>query len=199
MTITHCKKISDLLAANSMQGCRTSSTPLVPKEKSMKEDPSQEPATVSEHKKYMKVVGGIQYTAVVTRPDIAFAAHSLARHMAASAHVHWLGAQHVMRYMQKTVNSGLQFSVCEGKSVVEAYSDASFANALSLKSVSSNMLMMFGNCVFWRFKRQDIITRDPTEAELIGLSAGGNELMRLKKFCIHLAIDAKKPTLWGDH
>ena len=44
MSITHRKKISDLLSANSMQECRTSPTPLVPKEKlnSMKKDPSQE-------------------------------------------------------------------------------------------------------------------------------------------------------------
>ena len=94
MTITHRKKIFDLLSANSMQGCRTSPTPLVPKEKlkSMKEDPSPEPTTVCVHKKYRKVVGGIQYIAVVTRPEIAFAARSLARHMAASAKVHWLAA-----------------------------------------------------------------------------------------------------------
>ena len=95
MTITHRKQMSDLLSANSMQGCRTSPTPLVPKEKlkSMNEDPSQEPATVPEQKRYMKVVGGIQYIVVVTRPDIAFAAHSLAWHMAASAKVHWLAAR----------------------------------------------------------------------------------------------------------
>ena len=164
-----------------------------------KEDPSQEPATVSEHKRYMKVVRGIQYIAVVTRPDIAFAAQSLARHMAASAKVHWLAAQHVMRYPQKTVNLGLQFSAGEGNSVAEAYSDADFANALSLKSVSGNMLMMYGNCVFCRSKRQDIIAGDTTEAELIGMSAAANELMWLKKFCTDLAIDARKPRLWGDN
>ena len=61
-----------------------------------------------------------------------------------------MAAQHVMRHMQKTVNLGLQFSASKGYSVVEAYSDADFANALSLKSVSGNMLMMYGNCVFWR-------------------------------------------------
>ena len=77
--------------------------------KSLKEDPSQEPATVSEHLKYMKVDRSIQYIACVTRPDLAFAAHSLARHMSASSKQHWLAAQHVMRYLQKTVNMGLQF------------------------------------------------------------------------------------------
>ena len=80
MTISHRMKIKDLLDSNGMKGCRTSPTPLVPKEKlkSLKEDPSQEPATVSEHQTYMKVVGSIQYIACVTRPDLDFAAHSLA-------------------------------------------------------------------------------------------------------------------------
>ena len=201
MTITHRKKISDLLSTNSMQGCSTSATPLVPKEKlkSMQEDPCREPATASEHQRYMKVVGGIQYIALVTRPDMAFTAHSLARHMAASAKVHCLAAQHVMRYLQKTVTLGLQFSGSTGYSVIESYSDADVANALSLKSDSSNMLMTYGNCVFGRSKRQDIIAGDTTEAELIGMSAAANELMWLKKFCTDLAIEAMKPTLWGDN
>ena len=159
----------------------------------MKEDPSQEPATVSEHKRYMNVVGGIQYIAVVTRPDIAFAANSMAWHMAASAMVHWLAMQHAMRYLQKTVNWGLHFSTGEGNS------DADFANALSLKSVSGNMLMMYGNCVCWRSKRQDIFAGDTAEAQLTGMNAAANELKWLKKFCTDLAIDAKKPTLWGDN
>ena len=81
----------------------------------------------------MKVVGSIQYITCVTRPDLALAAHSLAKHMSASAKVHWLAAQHVMRYLQKTVNSDLQFSASKGYSVVEAYSVTEFANALSLK------------------------------------------------------------------
>ena len=42
---------------------------------------------------------------------------------------------------------------------------------------------MYGNCVFRRSKRQDIIAGDRTEAELIGMSTAANELMWLKKFC----------------
>ena len=50
MTISHRMKIKDLLDSNGMKGCRTSPTPLVPREKpkSLKEDSSQEPATGSE-------------------------------------------------------------------------------------------------------------------------------------------------------
>ena len=180
MTISHRMKIKDLLESNGTENCRTSPTPLVSKEKSLKEDPSQEPAIVSEHQTYMKVVRSIQDIACVTRPDLAFAAHSLAKHMSASSKEHWLAAQHIMRYLQKTVNLGLQFSASKGYNVAEAYSDADFANALSLKSVSGNMLMMYGNYVIWRSKRQAVIAGDTTEVELIAMSSAANELMWLK-------------------
>ena len=200
MTISHRMKIKDLLDSNGMKGCCTFPTSLVPKEKlkSLKEDPSQEPATASEHQTYMKVVGSIQYIAFVTRPDLAFAAHSLARHMSASSKQHWLAAQHVMRYLQKTGNLGLQFSASKGYSVAEVYSDANFANALSLKSVSGNMLMMYGNCVFWRSKRQAVIAGDTTEAELIAMSSATNELMWLKQLYTYLSLTVYMPSLWGD-
>ena len=42
---------------------------------SLSEDPTQEKASVSDHKRFMEAVGSIQYIAAVTRPDIAYAAH----------------------------------------------------------------------------------------------------------------------------
>ena len=46
-----------------------------------------------------------------------------------------------------------------------------------MKSVSGMVLRMHGKCVFWRYKRQDIIAGDTTEAELIAMSSAANELM----------------------
>ena len=83
--------------------------------------------------------------------------------------------------------------------MVEAHSDADLANALSLKSVSGNMLMMYGNCVFRRSKRQAVIAGDTTEAELIAMSSAANELMWLKQLCTDLSLNAYISTLWGDN
>ena len=82
--------ITELLDRNKTLGCRCSPTPPVPREEimSLSEDPNQEKASVSDHKHFMKAVGSIQYIAAVTRPDIAYAAHALARHMAGSATKH---------------------------------------------------------------------------------------------------------------
>ena len=97
LSISDKQMVSDLLERNNMSGCRCSPTPLVPKEQimSLSEDPTQEKASVADHKRFMKVVGSIQYIAAVTRPDIAYAAHTLAMHLASSATKHWLAVKHV--------------------------------------------------------------------------------------------------------
>ena len=101
LSISHKQMISDLLERNNMSGCRCSPTPLVPTENimSLSEGPTQEKASVPDYKRFMKAVGSIQYIAAVTQPDIAYAAHALAGHMAGSATKHWLAVQHVMRYL----------------------------------------------------------------------------------------------------
>ena len=93
----------------------------------------------------------------------------------------------------------LTFNGSGNQSVVAVYSDADFANGVSWKSVSGMVLRMYGNCGFWRSKRQDIIAGDTTEAELIAMSNAANELMWIKQLCTDLNIAAKKPTLWGDN
>ena len=82
LPISHKQIISDLLERNNMKSCRCSPTPLVPRVKiiSLSEDPTQEKAAVSEHKRFIKAVGSIQYIAAVTQPDFTYVAHTLARH-----------------------------------------------------------------------------------------------------------------------
>ena len=65
--------------------------------------------------------------------------------------------------------------------MIETCSDADVAHAISLKSMSGNMLMIYGNCVFWRSKRQDIMAGYTTASELVRMSAASYALMWLKK------------------
>ena len=201
VTITHRQMIRELLEQHAMLECRKATTPLVPREKlsNLKEDPSQEIATRKEHERYMKVVGSIQYIASVTRPDLAFAAHALARHMAESTKAHWRAAQHVLRYLRTTVDLGLTFHGSGYDSILDAYTDADFANCLSMKSVSGLVLRMYGNTVLWRSKRQEVIAGDTTEAELVAMSSAANELIWAKQLCTDLRIHAPRPVLWGDN
>ena len=87
LSISHKQMIAEVLDRNKMLGCRCSPTPLVPGEKDHEsfQGSNPEESTVSNHKRFRKAVGSIQYIASVTRPNIAYAAHTLARHMPGSA------------------------------------------------------------------------------------------------------------------
>ena len=200
ITMTHRKMITELLGRFNMSDCKHSTTPLVPKEKIMilSEDPSVERASLSEHKRFMQAVGSIQYIAVVTRPDLAFAAHVLARHMARRAKKNWLAVQHVMRYLQRTSDVDLTFNGSGREDVVDVFSYADFANRARMNSVSGMVVWMYGNWDFWRSKRQEIIAWDTNEAELVAVSSTANELMWAKQLCTYLSLTTQKATLWGD-
>jgi hypothetical protein len=201
ITVTQRTKINNLLEKYGMEHCRKSPTPMVPRQqlRSLKECPELEKASAAEHSRFMSAVGSIQYIASVTRPDLSFAAHALARHMSASAKEHWQAALHVMRYLQSTKNLGITFGGSENKSLVEAYTDADFANASDCKSVSGMVIRVYGSCVVWRSKRQDTIASDTTEAEIIAMTSAAKELMWVKKLLVDLNMRPERPILWGDN
>ena len=138
LSISHKQMMTDLLWRNNILGCRCSSTPMAPRKiiMSHSEDPTQDQASVSDHKRFMKAVGSIQYIAGVTRPDIAYTPHTLAGHTISSATKQCLAVQHVMRYVQSTIDVVLTFNGSRNESVADVYSDADFANGASLKSLS---------------------------------------------------------------
>ena len=202
ITLSQEQKIVNLLEKFSMADCRPSPTPLVPRQqlRSAKDYPDLEVATQAEHAQFMSAVGGIQYLAVVTRPDTSYACNALAKHMGCSLKEHWSAVQHVLRYLQSTKGLCMVFKGSSEKScLLEGYTDADFANDKSLKSISGLLLRVYGNTVFWRSKRQAITTGDTTEAELIAMSSAANELMWAKQLLLDLHLRPEKTVLWGDN
>ena len=59
-----------------------------------------------------------------------------------------------MRYLQSRIDVGLTFNVSGNEDVVDVFSEADFANSVSMNSVSGMVLRMYGNCVFWRSKKR---------------------------------------------
>ena len=57
-----------------------------------------------DHSKYMSIIGAIQYIAVVTRADIAFAAATLARFMSCPTYHLLSCAIRLLRYLSATRN-----------------------------------------------------------------------------------------------
>src|SRR5437763_6456206 len=111
------EKISRL-ADNKEMPCQTpmSSIELMPREDS---------AQAYEITRYQKKIGSILYAAVITRPDIAFAASRLSRFPTNPGPIHQEAADRVLLYLQRTQGLALQLG---GEDDLVVASNASFAD-----------------------------------------------------------------------
>ena len=78
---------------------------------------------------YGSLVGSLSYIAVVARPDIARAVHSLQRAQNNPSRKHWQAALHVLHYLRSTPTLGPRYRrVADINDLqLSAYIDASFA------------------------------------------------------------------------
>jgi hypothetical protein len=120
------------------------------------------PLSKAEHSEYMSIIGSVQYIAVVTRPDIAFAASTLARFKSCPTNHLMNCAKRLLRYLNATKDLVLRYdcSQTNNGSGIYGYSDADFAGcSKTSKSTSGIAILHQGQPVFWRSKRQPIVTK----------------------------------------
>ncbi|KAI1004337.1 hypothetical protein K3495_g3875 [Podosphaera aphanis] len=110
-----------LINRHGLSDCKVANSPI---ERLME---NNQQCSQGEKTKYNSCIGGLQYLANNTRPDIAFAVNHLARFLANPSKEHSLAARRVLRYIAKDPDQGINFTKAKGKAVLEAYSDADFA------------------------------------------------------------------------
>lgn len=143
-------------------------------------------ASIPSIRRYQRKIGSILYAAVITRPDIAFAASRLARFNMNPSNEHHLAADRVLQYLRQTRCVGLQLG---GGDEFLVASDASFAdNAIDRKSSQAYVMQLFGGTIGWRANKQDTVTTSTTEAELLALSQAAKESMFVDRLLRELDI-----------
>lgn len=89
----------------------------------------------------------------------------------------------VLRYIKGTLDFGLVYRGDDAGPLLEAYSDADWANEITdRRSVSGAVFKVYGATVSWSAKKQATVSLSSTEAELIALCAAtchGQWLVRI--------------------
>ena len=135
---------------------------------------------------YQRKIGSILYTAVMTRPDVAFAVSRLARFLTNPGPKHHTAADRVILYLKGTSHLGLQFG---GEDDFRPSSDASFAdNTLDRRSSQAYAMKLFGGMIGWRANKQPTVTTSTTEAELLALSQTARESMYVSRLIKELGV-----------
>jgi hypothetical protein len=148
--------------------------------------PYNDRASLSSIRRYQRKIGSILYAAVITRPDVAFAASRLARFNANPGPEHHAAADQVLLYLKNTKSLALQFG---GDDTFIVASDASFAdNTIDRKSSQAYVMRLFGGTIGWRANKQGTVTTSTTEAELLSLAQAAKEAMFISRLIKELGV-----------
>jgi len=101
--------VVDVLSIFHMEDYRPMSTPMITNWKKLHASDS----SLVDRKLYRQLIGSLIYL-VNTRPDICFAVNTLGQFMVEPKKVHWVAAKHILRYIQGTVDYGLDYRRGDG-------------------------------------------------------------------------------------
>jgi hypothetical protein len=147
-------------------------------------------------KEYMQIVGSILYAAIVTRPDIAYAAQALGRHLQSTGEEHIKGAKRVLRYLKGTSQIGLTFS--GGKDQQQplmGYCDSDWGGDEDTSRSTTGYIFIFGGGpVSWNSRLQPTVALSSSEAEYMALCAAVQEAVHLRQLLNDLGFGQIGPT-----
>jgi hypothetical protein len=136
----------------------------------------------------------------VTRPDITFAVSVVSQFLNAPCVDHWNAVIRILKYIKSAPGKGLLYEN-KGNTQVVGYSDADWAGSpADRRSTSGYCVLIGGNLISWRSKKQNIVARSSAEAEYRAMAATTCELTWLRQLLQQLKLaDVKTMKLICDN
>lgn len=176
------RHVMDLLTKFEMVDCNTVETPMDPNQQLSKDMSPKTSSEVEEMRgvPYQELVGGLLYISQGTRPDITYAVNTVSKYNNNPGKLHWIAAKRILRYLKKTIDAKLTFSV-NGNSNILGYCDADWGSSIDdRKSCTGYAFIFQGGAISWVSKRQPTVALSTTEAEYMSLSAAVQESLWLR-------------------
>jgi len=143
------------------------------------EEPKDEPLDVEMKERFHSAVAKILYLAKRVRPELLTAISHLASRVATPTMTDWNKLKRVFSYVRGTKKHCIIF-LAGSKLELLAYIDASYAVHADFKSRSGMFILFCGGVVCALSKKQKLMTKSSTEAELVALSDGSTFVLWLR-------------------
>ncbi|GJV79471.1 ribonuclease H-like domain-containing protein [Tanacetum coccineum] len=164
MFLSQRKYAMEILERAHMVGCNPSRTPVDTESKL-----GDSGTPVADPTLYRSLAGSLQYL-TFTRPDITYAVQQVCLYMHDPREPHFSALKRILRYVQGTLDYGLQLFSSTTDSLV-AYSDADWAGCPTTRRSTSGYCVFLGNNLLsWSSKRHLTLSRSSAEAEYRGVA-----------------------------
>ncbi|GJS08780.1 ribonuclease H-like domain-containing protein [Tanacetum coccineum] len=179
----------EILEKAHMVSCNPSRTPVDTESKlGVDGDPVSDPTL------YQSLAGSLQYL-TFTRPDISYAVQQVCLHMHDPREPHLSALKRILRYVQGTLNYGLQLFSSSTTDLV-TYFDADWAGCPTTRRSTSGYCVFPGNNLLsWSAKRQPTLSRSSAEAEYGGVANAVAETCWLRNLLRELHTPLSSATL----
>ncbi|KAI3678432.1 hypothetical protein L6452_37724 [Arctium lappa] len=189
------KYTSDLLSKAGITDNKTASTPL---EHNLHLAPNAGPP-LHDPTLYRQLVGSLVYL-TVTRPDIAYAVHTVSQFMSAPCSDHYVVVLRILRYLKGTMFHGLHFKSTSSLTL-RGFSDTDWNSDMTDRRSTTGYCFFLGDSLIsWQSKKQSLTARSSTEAEYRSLADTAQELVWLRWLLSDMGAPQQSPTpLWCDN
>ncbi|KOM28000.1 hypothetical protein LR48_Vigan477s002700 [Vigna angularis] len=182
--ISQRKYALDILEETGLTNCKPIDSPMDPNQKLMRDQGE----LFSDPERYRRLVGKLIYL-TITRPDLSYPVGVVSQFMQ-NPHVdHWNAVLRILRYIKGSPGQGLLYEN-KGNTRIEGYCDADWAGSpIDRRSTTGYCVLLGGNLVSWKSKKQNVVARSSAEAEYRSMALTTCELVWIRqllqelKFC----------------
>jgi hypothetical protein len=143
---------------------------------------------------YLSIIGSLNYLAVATHPDLAFAVGFLAQFYKATTQHHWLAIQQILGYVK---GLGCRSLIIEPKPLdrtMVTWVDANWGGEF-LRSLHGSITTLLCCPILWASKRQALVATSTYHAEFMALGWAARHLVWLKELYFDMTKHVTTPTL----
>ena len=195
ISLSHHAYINSIITQFNFNDLKLLSMPMDP---SLPLSKSQSPTKLEDVAKmknvpYREAVGFLMYTAMGTRPDIAFVTSTVAQFSENPGWTHWDAVQRIFQYLLETKKLELIYGG-EKRGLV-GYVDADGASQEHRQAITGYVFLVDGGAISWSSKKQELVMLSTTEAKYVAATHAAKEAMWLRCLIGELFKPVDGPTV----
>jgi hypothetical protein len=141
------------------------------------------------------ITAKVLYLAYKTRPDLLAVVSFLCSRVSSPVEQDWIKLRRVIGYISGTTGHGITY-YRGGSLELAAYIDAShMTHSLDGRGRSGVIVVMAGGAVCFKSSKQPMVAQSSTEAELMALTEGTNQLVHLRLLMRELGMSSNLPSM----